>query len=57
MSEEGQVAPRKRKVTHIALDWLAQRLRRCEEIKAEIESGGYSVETEKVARSIANEDK
>lgn len=57
MSKETQnpVQPRKRSVTHMALDWLTDRLRKCEEIKHKINSGCYQVDSGKVAAAIANE--
>jgi anti-sigma28 factor (negative regulator of flagellin synthesis) len=47
--------PRKRSLTEVTLGWLAERLRKTEKIKAELEKGNYKVDTEKVASAILNE--
>jgi len=47
--------PRKRSLTALTLDWLAERLRRSERIKSELESGSYSVDSKKVAASLLND--
>lgn len=56
--EEVENSPLKRgrRVTDIALQWLAQRLRKSEEIKRQVSSGSYSVDSSKVAASIINEE-
>ena len=48
--------PRKRSLTEITLGWIAEKLRRSEEIKSEIEKGTYKVDTNKVATSIISRD-
>lgn len=48
--------PRKRSLTELTLGWLAERMRRCEKIKEELNSGQYQVKSEKVAASILNEE-
>ncbi len=61
MSDEvntGEQPPkRRRSVTHIALDWLSQKVRKCEEIKAALSNGDYKVESNKIAKAILNQDK
>ena len=48
--------PRKRRVTDLALQWLAQRLRKSQQIKERVDNGTYAVDSSKVAASIANEE-
>ena len=48
--------PRKRRVTDIALKWLAQRLRKSQEIKQQVADGTYDVNSERIAASIMNEE-
>ncbi|MCC6954342.1 MAG: flagellar biosynthesis anti-sigma factor FlgM [Deltaproteobacteria bacterium] len=44
----------RRSPTMLKLQWLAERVRKCERIKTEIAEGRYSVDSQKVARSILN---
>jgi anti-sigma28 factor (negative regulator of flagellin synthesis) len=44
--------PRKRGLTSVMLGWLAERMRRAENIKLQIESGTYQVDSEKIAASL-----
>lgn len=56
-SETGGTPPQKRRsVTSLTLGWLAERLRKSEELKEQVETGQYQVDTEKLAASIANEE-
>ena len=59
MSEKNsdeQKAPKKRSITSITLGWIAEKLRRAERIKHQIQSGSYKVNTEKVAAAIINKE-
>ena len=47
--------PRKRSLTSLSLQWLAERMRKTERIKAEIAAGKYSVSSADVAESIVSE--
>lgn len=47
--------PRKRSLTELTLGWLAERLRKSDEIKEAVRQGTYSLDTKKVAESIVNE--
>ena len=47
-------APRKRSLTEITLGWIAERVRRAETIKSQLESGSYKVDSNKIANAIAN---
>jgi len=44
--------PRKRGLTSVMLGWLAERVRRAENIKLQIQSGTYQVDSEKIAASL-----
>lgn len=56
MSDSEQNSPRpKRSLTSVTLGWIADKLRRSEEIKQKLADGTYSVDTRKVAAAIANE--
>ncbi|MFM1846903.1 MAG: Anti-sigma-28 factor, FlgM [Pseudomonadota bacterium] len=58
MSESEQaVKPRKRSLTSVTLQWLAERMRRSERIKAQVSEGTYQVDSAKVAASIVNEER
>jgi anti-sigma28 factor (negative regulator of flagellin synthesis) len=47
---------RKRSLTEITLNWLAERVRRTEKIKDEVSSGSYKVDSQKVAMAIVNSE-
>ena len=46
----------KRSPTLLKLEWLGERLRRAEHIKAELAAGTYAVSSESVAKKILNLD-
>lgn len=46
---------RRRSLTELTLGWIAERLRKTEEIKAAVRSGAYQVNSEKVAASIVSD--
>jgi anti-sigma28 factor (negative regulator of flagellin synthesis) len=46
---------RKRSVTQYALQWVAERMRKFEEIKKQVDSGCYQVDSGKVAASLIND--
>jgi anti-sigma28 factor (negative regulator of flagellin synthesis) len=45
---------RKRGLTSVALQWLADKMRRTERIKDELERGTYQVDSNKIAQAILN---
>ena len=49
--------PRKRSLTSVTLQWLAERMRRSERIKTEISDGTYQIDSAKIAASIVNEER
>ena len=51
-----EAPPRKRSMTSMTLNWIADKFRRAEEIKRQISDGSYSVDSRKVAAAIANEE-
>lgn len=54
-NDESQSPSRRpRKATMLKLQWLSERLRKCERIKREIEAGTYRVDSEEVAKAILN---
>ena len=53
-SVETKRSPRPRKATMLKLQWLSERLRKCERIKREIQAGTYHVDSEEVAKAILN---
>lgn len=53
-SVEPTRSPRPRKATMLKLQWLSERLRKCERIKREIQAGTYHVESDEVAKAILN---
>jgi hypothetical protein len=46
--------PRRRGLTSITLQWIAEKLRRAERIKTQLQSGTYEVDSSKVAKAILN---
>ena len=57
MNDSEQAKPRRRGLTSLVLGWLADRLRRTEEIKAELNRGTYQVDSSKVASAMVNGEK
>ena len=55
-SNENPPSKRKRGLTSLTLEWLAERFRKMERIKNQIAEGKYDVSTEKVARSLAEKE-
>ena len=53
-NSNNNVAPRKRSLTEITLGWIAERVRRAETIKAQLDTGSYKVDSNKIANAIAN---
>ena len=43
---------RPRSMTTLKLQWLAERARKCQKIKAQISSGEYAVDSRKVAQAL-----
>jgi anti-sigma28 factor (negative regulator of flagellin synthesis) len=58
MSENNQneQKPRKRGLTSLTLGWIAEKLRRAEKIREELEKGTYKVNSEKIAEAIVNKE-
>lgn len=58
MSEnsEGKQPSRKRGLTSLTLAWLSEKLRRAEDLKEQVKSGVYQVDSEKLAASLVNKD-
>ncbi|RME59177.1 MAG: flagellar biosynthesis anti-sigma factor FlgM [Candidatus Dadabacteria bacterium] len=58
MSEEikNKTGKRPRSLTSLTLGWLAEKVRKAEDIKEAIKSGQYKIDTKKVAASILNTD-
>jgi anti-sigma28 factor (negative regulator of flagellin synthesis) len=47
---------RKRGLTSVALQWLADKMRRTQRIKEELQRGTYQVDSNKIAEAILNGD-
>ena len=45
-------SPRRRSLTSLTLNWLADRMRKAERLKSAVESGEYRVNSEDLARII-----
>lgn len=59
MDEQDNKQPkegRRRGLTSVALQWLADKMRRTERIKEELERGTYQVDSNKIAQAILNAD-
>ncbi|MCB0354896.1 MAG: flagellar biosynthesis anti-sigma factor FlgM [Bdellovibrionales bacterium] len=54
-ASNGQPA-RKRSLTSLTLEWITEKLRRSEQIKEDIKSGSYQIDSEKLAARLANEE-
>lgn len=44
--------PRRRGLTSVTLEWIAEKFRRADKIKEELAQGSYEVDSDKVARAI-----
>jgi len=56
-NENNQAKPgRKRGLTSVALQWLADKFRRTERIKEELQRGTYQVDSNKIAQAILNSE-
>ena len=44
--------PKKRSLTSVTLGWLAEKVRRTERIKQQLESGTYRVESAEIAEAM-----
>lgn len=47
-----ECARRPRNLTCLKLQWLAERVRRCEQLRKNIANGTYEVDSRKVARAL-----
>lgn len=54
--EGAEEAPRRRGLTSVTLGWLAERMRRKDRIKEQIESGQYRLDSTSIAKSLVNEE-
>lgn len=55
-NQNDQKPPRKRGVTSVMLGWIADRLRRAEDLKHRINSGTYQIDSHKIAESLVGEN-
>jgi len=51
-----EAPPRKRGLTSLTLQWLAERVRKAERIKEELAQGKYQVKSDKIASALLNEE-
>jgi anti-sigma28 factor (negative regulator of flagellin synthesis) len=55
MDQSGnQKPPRKKGLTSLTLQWIAEKLRRATQIKEELSNGTYKVDSAKVAQAIVD---
>ncbi len=47
-------APRKRSMTTLKLQWVAERVRKCRRIKEQVQAGTYHVDSREVAKALLN---
>ena len=52
----GQRPERKRSLTSLTLNWLSEKLKRAEEVKEQVKSGAYEVDSAKLAASMVDKD-
>lgn len=50
--ENPQKPPRRKGLTSLTLQWLADKLRRTDKIKEELSQGTYEIDSSKVAKAI-----
>lgn len=53
-SNNSNKAPRRKGITSLTLQWLADKLRRADKIKDELSRGTYKVDSAKVAQAIVS---
>jgi anti-sigma28 factor (negative regulator of flagellin synthesis) len=49
-----QKPPRRKGITSVTLQWIAEKLRRSQRIKEELSTGSYQIDSAKVAQAIIN---
>jgi anti-sigma28 factor (negative regulator of flagellin synthesis) len=47
-----ELKPRRRGLTSVTLQWLAEKVRRAQKIKTDLQRGTYEVDSSKVAKAI-----
>lgn len=50
----GNKPPRRKGLTSLTLQWIAEKLRRKEKIIEELSNGTYEVDSDKIARALVN---
>ena len=56
MDENEKKSPRARGLTSLTLGWIAERMRKAQDLKEKIAKGEYQVKTGEIASAIANTD-
>lgn len=54
--EESEKPRRKRSLTSVTLEWLAEKIRIKERIRSQVESGTYNVNSSDIAKAIINDE-
>ena len=57
--KQDSAAPRKprRSPTMLKMQWIAERVRKCERIRKQVEAGSYKMDSEVIARAMLGLDK
>lgn len=54
LSKEKPQPHRRRGLTSVTLQWLAEKFRRAQNIKTQLNKGTYTVDSDKIAKAILN---
>jgi|688.fasta_scaffold2444401_1 hypothetical protein len=55
-ADNGEKRPRKKGLTSLTLEWIAEKFRRAERIKDALNKGTYEVDSSKVAKAMLNNE-
>lgn len=52
--KETPTPPKKRSLTSLTLGWIAERVRRAEELKEKVRSGSYNINSSSIAKALVD---